>query len=357
MRFGRGGKATMEQAVHTPYFTGEIPEPNATSTPETAPSPKGGAGAAGVIGAVLSISLVLGLGVWGYKLAVRDVSGVPVVRALAGPMRIQPEDPGGESAPYQGYSVNTVQARGGVADPADSLALAPRNTRLVPGDSPVVPNTEASALHVPAPARPEIFGAAGAGEMQALADQLAADATPFEGTLTEITPTSSDGARATQIAVNIAVAAALSGFDIISASVPGVVRSPRPVFRPADLAQTIRASISSTDQPPASVGALTQVTVDPTIGEVAVADIAAGTRLVQLGAFDSPEVARAEWGRLMGQFSDYFDGKNRVIQEASSGGKTFFRLRALGFADLADTRRFCIVLLAGNAQCIPVMAR
>ena len=35
-----------------------------------------------VIGATCSVALVLGLVVWGYKLAVRDVNGVPVVRAL-----------------------------------------------------------------------------------------------------------------------------------------------------------------------------------------------------------------------------------------------------------------------------------
>ena len=37
-----------------------------------------------VIGATCSVALVLGLVVWGYKLAVRDVNGVPVVRALEG---------------------------------------------------------------------------------------------------------------------------------------------------------------------------------------------------------------------------------------------------------------------------------
>lgn len=344
----------MEQAVHTPQFTGEIPELNA---PELGEKPKAGAGAAGIFGAIMSISLVLGLGVWGYKLAVLDVSGVPVVRALEGPMRIQPEDPGGESAAYQGYSVNAVQARGGVAGPADSLALAPRNTRLVPEDAPVAPDTQASALHIPAPPRTQAPAVDSMAQILAFADELAAGATPFTDELTEITPTSSDGARATQIAVNLAIAAALSSLDIIPTSVPGVVRSPRPVFRPVDLAQVSRVSVASAGQPPTSVGNVVQEPVSANVREVAVTDIAAGTRLVQLGAFDSPEVARAEWDRLMGRFSDYLDGKDRVIQEATSGGKTFFRLRALGFADLADTRRFCIVLLAGNAQCIPVMAR
>ena len=47
-----------------------------------------------VAGAAASLALVVGFGFWGYKLAVRDVQGVPVIQALDGPMRIAPTDPG-----------------------------------------------------------------------------------------------------------------------------------------------------------------------------------------------------------------------------------------------------------------------
>ena len=50
-------------------------------------------------GAAVSLALIVGIGVWGYKMLARDVSGVPVVRAASGkPMRVQPEDPGGSPA-------------------------------------------------------------------------------------------------------------------------------------------------------------------------------------------------------------------------------------------------------------------
>ena len=42
---------------------------------------------------------------------------------------------------------------------------------------------------------------------------------------------------------------------------------------------------------------------------------------------------------------------------AQSGGRTFFRLRAHGFADEDETRRFCAALLAENASCIAVTQR
>jgi hypothetical protein len=50
-------------------------------------------------------------------------------------------------------------------------------------------------------------------------------------------------------------------------------------------------------------------------------------------------------------------GKSMVVQPALSGGRTFYRLRALGFADEDEARRFCSALLAENATCIPVTQR
>ncbi|KKK92596.1 hypothetical protein LCGC14_2701340, partial [marine sediment metagenome] len=92
-------------------------------------------------------------------------------------------------------------------------------------------------------------------------------------------------------------------------------------------------------------------------GEVDPATLPVGTRLVQLGAFDSDEVARAQWTRIGAKFDKFFDGKRRVVQRAKSGGKTFYRLRAEGFADLGDARRFCSALVAEGADCIPVELR
>ncbi|MEM9971171.1 MAG: SPOR domain-containing protein, partial [Pseudomonadota bacterium] len=59
-------------------------------------------------GAALSILLIVGLATWGWKLWQRDVTGIPVVRALEGPMRVAPADPGGLASEYQGLSVNGI---------------------------------------------------------------------------------------------------------------------------------------------------------------------------------------------------------------------------------------------------------
>jgi hypothetical protein len=124
----------------------------------------------------------------------------------------------------------------------------------------------------------------------------------------------------------------------------GIARSPRPPARPSRLA----TAIAPTNVAPTSSDAAP---------EVAAESLPAGTRLVQLGAFDSAETAREQWEKIGGTFSDYFRGKSRVVQRAQSGGKTFYRLRAMGFEDLADARRFCSALLAKSADCIPVVVR
>lgn len=85
--------------------------------------------------------------------------------------------------------------------------------------------------------------------------------------------------------------------------------------------------------------------------------IPAGTRLVQLGAFESADVARDQWEKIAVRFEEYFEGKRRVVQRAESGGKIFYRLRAEGFENLSDARNFCTALLAGQADCIPVVVK
>ena len=132
---------------------------------------------------------------------------------------------------------------------------------------------------------------------------------------------------------------------IVPASVRGVSISPLPRLRPVgDLqAEAIANSVSRATSGP--------------IAEVDPASIPVGTRLVQFGAFDSPDAARAEWVKLDGQFTDFLTDKQRVVQRALSGGKTFYRLRAMGFEDINDARRFCSAMLAERQACIPVVTR
>ncbi|WP_027237302.1 SPOR domain-containing protein [Leisingera caerulea] len=302
-----------------------------------------------LLGAAASVALVAGVGFWGYKLVMRDVSGVPVVRAAEGPMREQPANPGGSQADHQGLAVNAVAASGSAEAPADRLTLAPPAIRLTEDDKPL-PQLAAETAPAELPAVPAEPGASEGpgvsddavasfqnGDIDALVAELAREAE----TLSAAVPASAQAPAIVQPEpLKPGLAAAAPSPAVLNA--PGVKVSLRPSARPA------RFSPAPVAAAPAARAAT--VDVDP-------ATLPAGTRLAQLGAYESPEVARAEWDRIHARFADYLEGKQRVIQRAESGGRTFYRLRAMGFAGLSDARRFCSALVAGNADCIPVTTR
>lgn len=292
------------------------------------------------VGALTSVALIAGLAVWGYKLTVRDVSGVPVVRALEGPMRVQPAEPGGQEAPHQGLAVNAVQAEGVAEAPAERLVLAPAPLDLNAAAPQPRPLADDETPLAEAEEAPLTAGTVEAALVTETEDEGAPDA--MAEALAEAL---SDGVEPlTPLAEE-----AESG-DRISSEIPGVKRSPRPNKRPErDLTQA-QAGVQVQGVALASAPAASATEIDA-------GAVPAGTRLVQLGAFDSEDIARREWDKLVTQFGPYMEEKSRVIQKATSGGRTFFRLRAMGFADIGDARRFCSALLAENAACIPVVAR
>lgn len=311
-----------------------------------------------VVGSVVSVGLVIGMGVWGYKLLVRDVSGVPVIRAAEGPMRVQPEDPGGDQASHQGLAVNAVAAAGSAEPAADRLILAPAPLDLQAEDVPVaadppdrqdVPADRAAQTGDAAPApdtdpgtppgtTPDTAPEMDDATVLALAEALAEGTDPLDaGDL----PAGEDAAPEDDEDVTGAGAAGVASSDIAG----GLARSLRPRQRPATLSNVQPVSVAAPE-----AGAAGVAEVDP-------ATIPAGTRLAQLGAYASEDIAVQEWTRLSGRFEDYLTDKSRVIQRAESGGRTFYRLRAMGFDDLADARRFCSALVAEQAECIPVVTR
>ncbi|MFP1643401.1 SPOR domain-containing protein [Pontitalea aquivivens] len=309
-------------------------------------------------GALTSVALVAGLGIWGYKLAVRDLAGVPVIRALDGPARIAPDDPGGDLARHVGLSVNAVAAHGTAAPAPDQVVLAPGPGALAPDDAPmaalVPPDAPVASGAADAPAEtlttaampvPDNLAAPAPGaSAQGFTAEAAAAQAPA-GTPAADSPAADSLEQAPDESPDLAATETVAP-QAIPDSVPGVARSPRPLVRPA------RDMIAE-----AAARAVAEALAEPAALDVDPDSLPAGTRLVQLGAFDAPADARGEWDRVAGRFASLIAGKRRVIQEASSGGRTFYRLRVEGFADVADARRFCAALLAEQVNCIPAQVR
>jgi hypothetical protein len=268
------------------------------------------------LGAVLSLALVVGAGLWSWQMMHRDVSGVPVVRALEGPTRVVPADAGGRQVAYQGLSVNNLAAANVSDEGRDTIILAP-------------PAVDLSARDLAQPAL-----------------QTGVTPQPVEVALNQDLPMD-----AQDDAMDMPQGQAL-------------VRSPRPQPRAAGIGQRV-ASLSNA---PAAAGTASDFNVDALaasitagiaggVREIDPATIGPGTRLVQLGAFDDAQTARDAWDQLSRRFSPLLDDRGRVIEAAHSGGSVFFRLRAHGFTDERDARRFCAALIAQSLDCIPVLIR
>jgi hypothetical protein len=295
-----------------------------------------------LVGGAASVALLLGAGWWGYRIAVRNVMGIPVIRALEGPMRIAPENPGGEVTEHQGLSVNDVAADGVAAPLPDEIVLAPRPVDLAAEDGVGLAAAPQPVLRAetgrPPPSGPDPLAPlkgddppldplatadpqnAAPADVLALADQLGVDAAPAAET-------------------PFVPAPVVSG---------GVGRSLRPLPRPEGKAPV--AASSAVDPAVSAALALAATEIDP-------ATLAPGTRLVQFGAYESADEARSQWDKLADRFGELMAGKARVIQSAASGGRTFYRLRAQGFADEDDARRFCAAVTAEGPECIPVVVR
>ena len=304
------------------YGTSDMSSPEAY--PEHPTEGPGFALIAQFIGAFLSLALAIGIGVWAYKLIMRDVSGIPVIAASSDPMRIAPEDPGGTSAQNQGLSVNAVAEEGSVTNP-QKVTLAPRPVVLVTDDlaSKELKQKATEALRVSNIETTSL-------DMNVLADEIVGDSP--EPSIADV---QIDGNQ-----VENALRMALSGeIEQEAEDERQSAASLRPRARPSDISPA-----------PNSVELAS-------VQEIAPENIPAGTALVQLGAFDSEAIARTEWMRLSQKFPSFMAERSRVIQRADRGGRIFYRLRANGFADLNDARRFCALLVASNADCIPVTVR
>ncbi len=276
---------------------------------------RGPAQYANIVGAAISLAVFIGISGWAVKTMLRDASGVPTVRAMEGPMTVRPDDPGGVEAAHLGLSVNRVSGTSEVAE-TPAVQLAPQPDVLAEEDV-------AGALL--AADRPEARPAVFANETQ---DQL----------------------------VQAAVADALQATDLEATSGVAQVGVPvahlRPRGRPQGL---VRASVAASAPQAAPAAAPAQVV--EAAAQTPVNTVPAGTRLAQLGAYESRALAEREWLRISGKNANFFTGKTHVVQEASKNGKLFYRLRVVGFSDASDARRFCSALISKNLACYPVVMR
>ena len=261
-----------------------------------------------MVGGTISLVVLIGVVALGAQTLMRDSTGVPVVRALDGPLRIAPLDPGGVSASHQGLTVNEVASSQNPAVRIDPFQLAPRPISLKEEDQPVVlSNAENISLPI-------------------LTEEIQPSPVMAGTTIEELIASL---AEKINIQNNIEIIPVGIGF--------GPSSTPRPQLRPLSI------SLLATRKDPAVRIPALQIT--PAIG----------TQMAQLGAYSSEASALTAWAELSQRHGDYLVGKPYAILKGKSGESTVYRLRVHGFDDATESRRLCAALVAQNATCHSVL--
>jgi len=300
-------------------------------------------------GAVVFVGLIATMGIWAYRLGTRDAAEVPIIRAMEGPARIQPEDPGGDRAAHQGLEVNTVLS----GEPAPVPRAAPAaedlaaETLLAEEDAPRAELPERAELQEPQPGDLEAEAAAGAPGFVGPAPDLrtAAEARAEDGAA----PAAAESAVAAAVAMAVAEAEASSD----AAEEEPASASLRPRSRPEGRTTTRTAAVApETAAPEAAASEAAARPAVPPSREVGT--VGAGARLVQLGAFDNAEITRAAWETLVVRHGDLLADKSLYVERTTANARVFYRLRVAGFDSSDETREMCEALRARGVDCIPV---
>lgn len=280
-------------------------------------------------GAALFLALIGGVGLWAYRLGTRDAAEVPIIKAMEGPARVAPADPGGLRAAHQGLEVNAVLASRPAPGPGDSGA-SPAPPALADEDAP-----QGELVVAPMTLAEEDLAE---GELRMpLPDDGPAPAEVAAGTTVE--------AVAETVAASVAASGAVAA-EAVEAQVPAAPQDAgaRPMRRPAGLARAVA--------PAPSPAAAKAAASPPASREVA--SVGSGARLVQLGAFDSEGVARQAWNILAKRHADLLGSKSLYVERTTTNARVIYRLRVAGFQSADQTRQMCEALRARGVDCIPV---
>jgi len=285
-------------------------------------------------GAAVFLGLVAVLGLWSYRLGTQDAAEVPVIRAMEGPARVEPEDPGGIRAAHQGLEVNGVLA-GKPTQVAEAKIEAAKP--VLAGE-----DTAQGELVLSAPAAMAARLVAESGDLQM--PPADGDAVALGGGDALALPGDDEG---------------LDGDEAIAGA--EAVAGPRPMNRPANLVVARAKPAAAVTEPAVVEAAVVKAAAKVAAPAAAkapveqeVAGLQRGTRLVQLGAFDSEAITRKAWDQLVARNPDLLASKSLYIERTTANARVFYRLRVAGFTNTDQTREMCEALRGRGIDCIPV---
>ena len=72
---------------------------------------------------------------------------------------------------------------------------------------------------------------------------------------------------------------------------------------------------------------------------------------IQLAAFETQQAAEQDWGKLAEKIPGMFNGHQPEVERAQVAGRTVYRLRTGGFANIAAATEFCGKVRAKGGDC------
>ena len=287
-----------------------------------------------ILGAIISVNLMLWAGYWAYNIISRDINGIPIVAAQPGPLRVTPDFPGGIEAENIELAVTKIASQELPPNP-QSVELAPSTAKLVDDDITIYQALKQKKLidnHTfkNQQGHDEIIEAELFNEVSfgALKPSSLSENYTIVDNQSELV--------AAALALALKPSSQSTANSAISANINSRIMKPRP--RPGSLL----AKSSSFKNPNVIL---------PVLGVVE-----RGLAVVQFGTFETEEVAFSEWGRLGKNFAVILDGRPKYVERIQRNGNEMYRLRLGGFANLDDANRFCSAVIS-EENCVPVIAK
>lgn len=266
------------------------------------------------IGSLVSLFLIGGLLYWGYNLSQKMAIEMPIIKSQSGPLKVIPEDPGGDLVSHLGFSVNSVQESGHVEGPSSKIILAPPSVGVQDSDLRSLSG----------------FGDS-SGQIDFKSTINSTLANLFNST-TELDKEQRVELRTPRIKENLSVTQ--NGIDV----------SLRPMRRPQkkDLNTLYQDSI-----------------VQILLNQVKASSInnPEGRLMVHLGSFENSIFATTQVETFVTRYKDHLANKTVFLQKSETGGRFIYRMRVIGFESKRETEKFCILINSFGTDCIPVLSK
>ena len=264
-----------------------------------------------VLVSLISIVLLGGFLYWGYGAFVQSESKVTIITAPDGPLKVLPEDPGGNLASHLGFSVNSVQESGQVAGPSAKIFLAP----------PAISVQES-----------DLRSLSGFGD--------------------------SNGAIDLKSSINDALAVIFKDTDTLS-EVTFLSLKEIPIKEDIVEKAIVSKSLARPEKRPIKIVSATlhqDLVAQIVLNQVKASMVDSKDELmVHLGSFKNKVLASADVENFVVRHKGYLTDKTVFLQKSETGGRSIYRMRAIGFSNISETKKFCAIINSFGNDCMPIL--